>query len=296
MNFAGKFADRIMPEMVHQLSLSFLIDELRTEIGGTATNIAYSLNLLGHKPQIVSAIGNDGADILEFLESHHISTTHILQTPNHKTGAYFVITDTDNNQIGSFYTGATQRAAETSIPKDTDFAVLAPTLPEAMNKYVKECQKHKIPYLYDPAFQIDHFSAKELLTAIKGAAILIGNDYEISLIKQKIAKSHTELLKLVPILITTLGSEGSKIETATKQHIIPPAKPKNTTDPTGAGDAFRAGFLAGYLRGFDLEICGMMGSVSSVYTVEKYGTVTHSYTISDFKKRFQENFNKKLPL
>ena len=150
--------------------------------------------------------------------------------------------------------------------------------------------------MYDPAFQIGNFTPEELIEGISNAQILIGNDYEIALIEDKLKISHEELIVMVPILITTLGSKGSIIEARNDAMHIKPAKPKNTSDPTGAGDAFRAGFVAGYLKGFDLLVCGQMGSVAAVYTVEKYGTQTHEFTKKEFTKRYEENFGTSVKL
>ena len=299
MNFSGRFADRIMPEKLHQISLSFLVDRLTKQHGGTAGNIAYSLKLLGLEPYIMAPAGNDFAPYKAFLKSHKIKDTYISIHKDTTTSSYFVMTDKDDNQIGSFYTGATQYAKKLHISdfkKKSTFVVLAPTDPDAMKQYVKECIDARIDYLYDPAFQIGNFSKEELVDGISHAKILIGNDYEIALIEEKLEVSHEELILMVPILITTLGSKGSIIEQRNDAMHIKPAKPKNTTDPTGAGDAFRSGFLAGFLRGFDLVTCGQMGSVAAVYTVEKYGTQTHGFTVEEFAKRYKENYGSHLVL
>lgn len=299
MNFSGRFADRIMPEKLHQISLSFLVDKLTKQFGGTAGNVAYSMKLLGLEPFIMAPAGNDFAPYKAFLKSHKVKDTYISIHKDTTTSSYFVMTDKDDNQIGSFYSGATQYAKKLHVSdfkKKATFVVLAPTEPHAMIQYVSECKKQKLPYLYDPAFQIGNFSKEELIEGISHAKILIGNDYEIALIEEKLGISHEELILMVPILITTLGSKGSIIEQRNDAMHIKPAKPKNTSDPTGAGDAFRSGFLAGYLRGFDLQTCGQMGSVAAVYTVEKYGTQTHEYTISEFAKRYKDNYGSNLEL
>lgn len=315
MDFPGRFADRIMPEKIHKLSLSFLVDKLNKQFGGTAGNIAYTLKLLGLEPLIVSAAGNDFAAYKAFQKKHGISTKYIREYRDVGTGSYFVVTDQDDNQIGSFYTGATRYTKELSVGdalqdlvlKGSPFVVIAPTEPVAMKKYVKECRKLQLPYLYDPAFQIAAIPAGDLKEGITGAQILIGNDYEITLIEEKLAISHEELRVMVPIVITTLGSKGSVIETRKESIHIKPAKPKNTSDPTGAGDAFRAGFLAGYVRamnsrpaleltGDELLVCGQMGSVAAVYTVETYGTQTHSFSKKAFIQRYKENFGGSLKI
>lgn len=299
MDFSGLFADRIMPEKIHSLSLSFLVDSLSKQYGGTAGNIAYSLKLLGIEPSIVAPVGNDFEPYKTFLKTHKIATKHITVHDDVSTSAYFVMTDQKGNQIGSFFLGATKYAKKlklTSVTKNPSLVVLAPTEPTAMKLYVKECRLQKLPYLYDPAFQIGNFSASELREGIEGAKILIGNDYEIALIEQKLEISHEELIVMVPILITTLGSHGSIIETRHDAIAIKPAKAKDASDPTGAGDAYRSGFIAGFLRGYDLAICGQMGSVAAVYTVEKYGTQTHHYTKKEFCNRYKESFGQAIRL
>lgn len=307
MDFAGRFADRIMPDKIHALSLSFLVDTLSKQFGGTAGNIAYTLKLLGVEPFIMAPVGSDFVPYHEFLRKHKITTTYIAKHKDVSTSAYFVMTDSQDNQIGSFFLGATKYAKDLSIktitdsgnPKDSrnqKFIILAPTAPDAMKRYVKECKGLDIPYLYDPAFQIGNFTTSELAEGIDGAQILIGNDYEIALIEQKLEITHEELIVMVPILITTLGSQGSIIETRRDAIHIKPARPQNTSDPTGAGDAYRAGLIAGLLRGYDLDVCGQMGSVAAVYTIEKYGTQTHEFTKREFIKRYKENFGQSIVL
>lgn len=295
MDFPGRFADRIIPQNAHKISLSFLVDTLTKQFGGTAGNIAYTLKLLGIEPQILSAAGNDFSPYKKFLKSKHISTMYIEEYKDLPTGSYFVITDTDDNQIGSFYAGAMKYARQLSL-ESCEFAVIAPNDPTAMKKYVNQAREHSIPYLYDPAFQISNFSSDQLREGITGAKILIGNDYEIDLMQDKLDISHDDLLGLCPILITTLGPKGSIIESHKESIGIKPARPKNMSDPTGAGDAYRGGFIAGYVRGFDLQVCGQMGSVAAVYTVEKYGTQTHYFTKRDFVKRYEENFHEIIQL
>lgn len=299
MDFPGKFADRIMPDKIHKISLSFLADTLKKQFGGTAGNIAYSLKLFGVESKVVAPAGNDFEPYKAFLQKHGIDTSGILIKKDVATSSYFVITDKDDNQIGSFYLGASKYAKSLSVlnkgPKPS-FVVLAPAEPEAMKKYVKECHKNKLLYLYDPAFQIGVFTADDLLAGITGAKILIGNDYEISLIEKKLKINHSGLLKLCPVVITTLGAKGSTIERVGRKMFISSAKPKKVVDPTGAGDAYRGGFLAGFLREFDLRVCGQMGAVAAVYTVEKYGTVTHSFSKKDFIKRYRQNYKGNLVL
>jgi adenosine kinase len=298
MDFPGIFADRIMPDKIHQLSLSFLVDDLKKNWGGTGGNIAYTLGLLKSKPLLIGTAGNDFAPYKEFLANHGVVVSHIKHYSDIPTGSYFVITDRQDNQIGAFYTGAMRYAGDLALEgiiKPDDLVLIAPNDPTAMRKYVAECQQKKVPYMYDPAFQIGVFTPEELLKAIDSAGILIGNDYEIELITQKLSINKTNLLTHVPMIITTLGNQGAQIECQGEATIpIAPAKPAAVVDPTGAGDAFRAGFLAGYARGFDLQTCGQMGAVAAVYTVELYGTTTHRFTVPEFVQRYQDNYRTEL--
>lgn len=299
MQFSGSFQDRILTDKIEKISLSFLVDKLTKHMGGTAGNITYSLQLLGERPYILAPVGNDFTEYYKFLDKHGIRVAGITLEANEITSSYYVTTDKNHNQIGSFYTGASQYAAKLSIvdfiklqklSSETTFVVISPTDPEAMKKYVKECHTAKLKYLYDPAFQIGNFSGKELREGISKAQIFIGNDYEIALVESKLGISHEELITMVPILITTLGDKGSVIETRKESIHIKPAQARKVSDPTGAGDAYRAGFLAGYLSGKDLITSGKMGSISAVYSIEKFGTLTHEYTLKEFTSRYKENY------
>ena len=297
MDFPGLFKERLMQEKIHQISLSFLVDTLTKQMGGIAGNIGYSLKLLGVEPIILSSAGNDFDLYKKHLQECHITTKYIAKKSDVVSGTYFVMTDKDDNQIGGYYRGALPYNRELSILsiKETiDLVVISADDPIAMKRHVDECIALHLPYIYDPAFQIADFSKEELHHAITHAAICIGNDYEIALIEKKLGVSHAKLRSCVPILITTLGAKGSIIEMGKKTYTITPAKAANTSDPTGAGDSYRAGFLAGYVRGFDLQTCGQMGSVAAVYTVEKYGTQTHRYTMAQFSKRYKENYHGRL--
>jgi adenosine kinase len=300
MDFRGKFADRIMPEKIHQLSLSFLVDKLNKQFGGTAVNIGYTLKLLGVDPLIVAPAGNDFELYKNKLHSLGITTKYIKEFSDVACGSYFGITDASHNQIGAFYAGAIVYAKDLTIchPKmdKKTFVVISPTDSVAMKKYVDECIENNFEYLFDPAFQIGDFSEKDLKKGITHARIFIGNDYEIALVEKKLKLTHKQLIQLVPILVTTLGAKGSLIETKGKKIEIMCAKVSSAADPTGAGDAYRAGFLAGFARNFDLMTCGQMGAVAAAYTVEKYGTQTHSFTIKEFCKRYLENFHAKITL
>ncbi len=287
MDFGGRFRDRIMPDKLHVISLGFLADKLTKQFGGTAVNQAFTLKLLGIDPIIVTAAGNDWHEYKKFLTKNKISTKYIKVYADEPVSSYHVITDVDDNQIGAFYVGASRHNDRLPIPIDADFVIIGPTDPKAMALYVNHCQGKR--YLYDPAFQIANFSDSELQKGIAGAEILIGNDYEIALMKKRMKLN-------APVVITTLGAKGSIIETKKGSMHVEPAKPERVSDPTGAGDAYRAGFLAGYLRGLSLKISGQMGSVAAAYTVEKYGTQTHHFTKKEFMRRYYENYGTEIKI
>ena len=299
MDFHGRFVDRIMPDKIHNLSLSFLVDRLNKQFGGTVGNIAYTLKLLGNDPFMVTAAGHDFGEYKKWLTKNRIRTDFIQVLPKVGTGAYFGVTDLDDNQIGSFYSGASKFNDQLSIfdiNEPVGFVIIAPNTPSAMVRHVRECHKKQLPYLYDPAFQIDNFSTQELYEGLAQAAIFMGNDYEVALIEKKLKITHEKLVGLVPVVVTTRAHQGSIIESGKKKFEIKAATPKNVVDPTGAGDAYRAGFLTGFLRGFDLTVCGKMGAMAAVYTVEKYGTQTHTFSKKEFSDRYKENFGTPIQL
>lgn len=299
MNFPGKFVDHIMPEKIHILNLSFLTNKLNKNFGGTAGNIAYNLSLLGQKASIWASVGKDFSPYNRFLKRSGVNTSYIKIYKKDFTSNYFAVVDKSDNQIGGFYAGAMSKDKNLSIKRvkePIDFVIISPTTPEAMAKLAIECQEAKIPYLFDPGMQLPRLTKRQLERGIGGAQILIGNDYELGLIQKKLGVKKKKLLKGVSVLITTLAEKGSIIETKKGKIKIKSAKPEKVSDPVGAGDAYRAGFIAGFLMGFDLTTCGQMGSVCAAYTVEKYGTTTHRFTKKEFCGRFRKNFEKTLNL
>lgn len=292
MNFPGVFADNIDPTKLHVLSVSFLVETLKKERGGTAGNMAYSLALLNSSPLLFATAGDDFDSYARFLKEVGVDLEHVKIIHDESTSMAMILTDKENNQITAFHPGAMNFADSISLKDFSgDFCIISPTKPEAMAKAVKECKELGIPYLYDPGMQLPRMSDEDLLEGIEGAEVLIANDYEMGLIESRIKNQESRKPK---IIITTLGAKGSIIDAGGRKVEVKAAKPKEVLDPTGAGDSYRAGFLAGYLRGFDLKICGQMGSIASCYVVEKYGTTNHRFTIQEFKKRYLENFEEEL--
>lgn len=299
MDFSGVFGDHIMPDKIHKINLSFLVNTLKKENGGTAGNIAYNLSLLKTKPVIFATAGNDFAQYEIFLKQQGIDTSNIQIIKDKKTASAFIMTDLADNQITGFYPGAMAHAKEYSLKdliQKPDFVIISPNDPKAILKQANECRALNCSFMIDMGMQLPALEQHEIRQIIKDATILIGNDYEIDLMKKKSALLEKDLFKEVKILITTLGQKGSRIQTAKDTIIIEAAKPKEVLDPTGAGDAYRAGFMAGYTRNFDLKTCGQMGSVAASFAIEKYGTQQHHFTIAEFQDRYVQTFSDMLEL
>lgn len=300
MDFPGKFGDHIMPEKIHMLNVSFLVNEMRKGFGGTAGNISYTLSLLGIRCALMGIAGEDFATYKEFLERHEIDTSHIKLVNNLYTSNAFGITDSKDNQIWGFYSGADALSDHLSIydvEGKIDFGIIAPHNPRAMIKFAREYQHEKIPYLFDPGMQLPWLNGTDLRAAFTGAKIIIGNDYEVNVMEKKteIANLHSLAME-GKIIITTLGENGSKISNGNDSFEVKAARVKSASDPAGAGDAYRAGFIAGFMRNFPLKTCAHMGSVASAYTVEKFGTTTHDFTLEQFCSRYKENYGEDLKL
>ncbi len=233
------------------------------------------------------------------MKKREVDTTNIKMVNNLFTSTAFGITDTKNNQIWGFYSGADSLSDHLSVFEvsgKVDFGIIAPNNPRAMIKFAKEYQQSKTPYLFDPGMQLPWLTGTDLREAFKGAKIIVGNDYEMSVMAKKIEKEVVSFAKEEKIVITTLGGEGSKINYRDEEIRISIARVKNISDPAGAGDAYRAGFISGFMRGFPLKVCGQMGSVTSAYAVEKFGTTTHSFTVEEFMRRYKENYREEIKL
>ncbi len=299
MDFPGNFSDHIDPEKLHILNISFLVDNLKKQRGGTAGNIAFNLALLNNHASILGFAGQDFGDYEIFLREVGVDTDKIVIRDDDFTSQANVITDKKDNQITAFYPGAmkfTKQLSLKSLKEKPDFCVVAPNDPEAMLKFVMECKELKVPFMFDPGMQLPRLSDENIKDGIDGSEILIGNDYEIGIIKKRLKIDDADILKRTKILVTTLGENGSEIRKEQKTISVESARPFKILDPTGAGDAYRAGFLAGYLRCFDLKTCGQIGSVTACYAVENYGTTSHKFSIEEFQKRYQENFKEELNL
>jgi adenosine kinase len=283
MNFRGRFKEHIMPEKIHVLSLSFEVQTLEERFGGTAGNIAYNLKLLGEEPKIISAAGEDFSNYRNHLTKYQIDTSFITVIPSKKTAFVNIITDLDDNQISAFHPGALLSAPvlfASDIPQGARLAIVSPEDARVMISRIKEYQKIGLPYIFDPGQQIIKFTGDELKLCSQGAKVLIGNDYEISLICKMTGWTIANILKAVKILVITYGEEGSRIYTCDGEIIIEAVKPIKIVDPTGAGDAYRGGFASGLVRGISLEECGKLASKIATKAIEYYGAQEHWFELT----------------
>ncbi len=305
MSFPGDFLEHVKPDKLKKLSLSFLVDSMRRQRGGCAANIAFNLALLGERPIVMGTVGQDFSEYRAWLEKHGVNTSAILEIPEVFTASFFVTTDRDQNQIASFYTGAMAYARELSfhdLSFSVDLAIISPNDPVAMAKYPAECKALGIPYIYDPSQQIVRLDPQALREGVEGADILIVNDYEYELLKDHTGMSDTDIRNIVRrAVIVTCGAEGALIWTDGQEESvgreetvclleIPSVPPKEILDPTGVGDAYRAGLIKGLALGLSWEVASRIGSLAATYVLETHGPQTHYYTLPEFASRYHAVF------
>jgi adenosine kinase len=296
MSFPGYFKEHILPEHLEDISLSFLVDKMVKHPGGVAANIAYNLGLLGEVPRLVATAGVDFGEYRQKLEETGVDTSGVKIIEDKFTASFFANTDCSNAQIASFYAGAMADASQISM-KDLDLTqddlvLISPNAPDAMIKYALECQELEVPYIFDPSQQIVRLDEECLTKGITGAHALFVNVYEFELLQKQSGLTTDEILNAVSFAVITLGREGSRIyKEGDLLGEVPVFPQLSIQDPTGVGDAYRAGFLKGYLRGFDLLLCAKMGALAATYCLEAEGTQTHRYSIEDFISRFRTYFD-----
>jgi len=295
MSFPGHFKDHIIPEKLDSISLSFLVDSMVKQRGGTAPNIAYTMALLGETPKLMGTVGEDFEDYGSWLEKQGVDISLVKRIEGVFTASFFANTDLSNNQIASFYTGAMAYSKDLSlrdigITKD-DLVVISPNDPTAMCKYSSECKNLGIPYLYDPGQQVVRNEPSEIKEGILHAQSLFINDYEYELIQKHTGMNDADIRAAVDYVVITLGERGSDIRVKDEEYHIPVVEEAEKADPTGVGDAFRGGFLRGKMLGFDWQTCGQMGSLAATYCLEKRGTQNHRYTRVEFVQRYRKHFD-----
>ena len=292
MSFPGKFTEHLLPEHVQRVSLSFLVDSMDKRRGGCAPNIAYTLALLGERPRLMATAGQDFGDYRRWLDAAGVDTALVKDVPGKFTASFFCSTDTENNQIASFYTGAMANAGELSFRTagEVQLTIISPNDPGAMLQYAEECRTLDIPYIFDPGQQCARMSGDELRDSLVGARVVICNDYEFELIRQKTGLDEAAVLERAGLLVITRGEHGCSILEGVSQVDIPAVPPMRIVDPTGVGDAFRGGFMKGMVTGMDLTTCGRLGSVAATYALEHLGGSSHAYSFEEFATRYESHF------
>lgn len=298
MDFPGKFSDHILPDKIHILNVCFTINELKENFGGTAGNIAYALSLLGEKPRIIAAAGKDFEPYAFWLDRNHIPTDYIKIIEDEFTAGAYITTDQADNQITAFNPGAMKYSADfdfASLSPDDTLAIVSPGNLDDMFGFSRKYKEKKVPYIFDPGQSLPGWSAEQLAEMIDGSYIFICNDYELEMTQDKTALSVEDILRRTKILITTRGEHGSllrSLNTDREESIeIPAVYTDSVKDPTGAGDAYRAGLIKGLIHPKkDIVHAARLGAVCATYSVEVYGTQNFSFSRKEFSKRFKEAF------
>lgn len=293
MDFPGKFSDHILPDKIHILNVCFTVNGMAEKFGGTAGNIAYSLSLLDEKPLIIATIGKDYGSYFEWLKKNNISVDTIKIIEDEFTAGAYITTDKSDNQITGFNPGAMKYPSVFNvedIDPDNSILLIAPGNLKDMISYAAACRDKGIRYICDPGQSLTQWEGKALCEWIDGSMMLISNDYELQMIMNIMGMEKKGLMGMTKTIITTLGKEGSLISTPYLDTAVPPASAVEVLDPTGAGDAYRAGLVKGIALGRDLKTAARMGAVAATYAIEKYGTQEHHYTYEDFVARYRLNF------
>lgn len=293
MSFPGYFKDHILPDRLESISLSFLVESMIRQRGGNAPNIAYTLALLGGRPSVMATVGEDFGEYRAWLESRGVDTSNIREVRGTYTASFFANTDRANNQICSFYPGAMAFATQLSLhdlPDRPELVVISPNDPGAMCQLVRECHALNLPYLYDPSQQVVRLSPDDIREGVTGADSLFVNEYEFELVQKHTGMTPDQIIEQVGYLVVTLGAKGAAIYADGHCYEVPAATPRAILDPTGVGDAFRAGFIRGRQLGLLWETCGKMGSLAAAYCLETRGPQEHSFTLAEFVGRYREQF------
>ena len=297
MTFSGKFTDSLVAGSLQKVSLSFLVDSLDVRRGGCAANIAFGMGVLGLNPILIAAVGKDWADYDAWLSRHGVDTSHALVSTTLHTAHFVVTTDQELNQIASFFPGAMSEARNIELSPimqkigRLDLMVISPDDPEAMLRHSEVCRQQGIAFAADPSQQMARMSGEEIKLLIDGASYLFLNEYELALAMQKTGWTDREILERVKYRVVTLGSMGAKVESAAGEFVqVACPKEKAKIDPTGVGDSFRSGFIAGLAWGLSHERCAQLGALIATYVIETLGTQEYRFTPAEFVARFAESY------
>ena len=292
MEYSGKFSDHIRREKIHVINLSFVADSFKEHFGGTAGDIAYGLALLGEQSEVLAAIGKDFQLYRDRLEKLGVGFNFSKTVPNQQTTMASIMTDHADNQIAALCIGAMAYPCdlkEDTVPSEA-MAIISPGNAEDMRRLPEIYRRKNIPFIFDPGQQIGALSAEDLRNGILGAKILISNDYELALLMEKTGWTEKDILSRAEMIITTLGEKGSRIQAREKVFEIPAAKVEAVVDPTGAGDAYRAGLIMGLIKNWPIEITGRFAGVMAAYAVETHGTQEYQTSFEKAGLRYEENF------
>jgi len=296
MVFHDKFKNHILPDKVHMLNVSFLVPDMRREYGGCAGNIAYNLKLLGGDPLPMATVGSDFDLYASWLDRCGIPRTHIKVYTSTFTGQAFITTDEDDNQITAFHPGAMSLSHENKVSdaEGVSIGIVSPDGREGMIEHAEQFAEAGIPFIFDPGQGMPMFNGDDLLRFTEQATWITLNDYEAQLFEERTGLSPHEIAERVEALIITRGGEGSHVYTAKHRIDIPAAPVTTLSDPTGCGDAYRAGLLHGLMNDMDWETTGRIASLLGAIKIEKHGTQNHHFTRDEFDRRFQEAFDRSL--
>jgi adenosine kinase len=298
MTFPDYFKNHILPDKVHLISVSFLLDSLQRRRGGCGGNIAYNLTLLGQRPLLVGSAGRDFGEYREWLEAAGVDTSAVVTFDDEVCATGFVTTDLADNQIWAYYPGTMLRTEQLSmhkLPVSPEAVIISPNDPAVMVRFAGECRELGFPYVFDPGQSIPNISGEDMVGSIRGAMLTIGNDYELEMIRSKTGMAPQDLLELTPLVVVTLGEKGSRLITAGEVVTVPAVKPEVLADPTGAGDAYRAGLVVALLKGCDLRTAGQIAALIGTYAIEQKGTQEHSFNLEQFAARYQDAWGTELP-
>ena len=296
MVFPGRFKEHILPEKLHILNVAFLVPDMRREFGGCAGNIAYNLHMLGGNPQIMATVGDDAQPYLTRLDKLKLSQRNVKQVAGTFTAQAFITTDLDDNQITAFHPGAMNQSQHNHVgdAADATLGIVSPDGRDGMLQHAREFQAAGIPFIFDPGQGLPMFSGDELLDFVRKADYLTVNDYEAQLLQEKTGQTLAALARHVKALIVTLGAKGSLIHANGKEVEIPCAHPDQVVDPTGCGDAYRAGLLYGLANGLDWELTGRLASLLGALKIAHRGGQNHHFTRDEIGARFKQSFGSTL--
>lgn len=292
MVFRDRFKHHILPEQLHILNVAFLVPDMRREFGGCAGNIAYSLNMLGGEPLIMATVGDDYLPYDYRLQKLRLTQQYIRRIPNTFTAQAFITTDLDDNQITAFHPGAMNHSHENHVhdARDVKLGIIAPDGREGMLQHARELHAAGIPFVFDPGQGLPMFSGEELFEFVRMASYIAVNDYEGQLLQDRTGRKLEELEKMVKAVVVTLGARGSLIFADGRRLEIPCVKPEELVDPTGCGDAYRAGLLYGIAAGLDWPVTGRLASLLGAIKIARRGGQNHHFTFEEIAQRYRENF------